>query len=193
MGTHKSKGNSNECKMHTTIVVNLVDKLFGIPRDILMSKTRLREVVNARAMCYFILRKHHDYTYSTIGENFDGKDHATILHGINTHNDLYITNFQGYKADFHKLEDAYKLKVAGDNVDDDNIFKMIKKIEEIEENLAIVKRGLIDSYSEGRPVDPVIEEKINQISDSDEKAGNNDERAILEQSIANGIQIGAGG
>jgi len=191
MGVHKK--DSGNCKMHTTIIINLIDQQLGIPKDILLSKTRMREVVSARAMCYFILRKHHDYAFAAIGKQFNGKDHATILHGVNTHNDLYITNWQGYKATFDKLDEAYILKIKGDDVEDDHFLSMIRKIESIEKDLAIVKRGLITSYAEGSPVDPILEEKINKISTKDETDGENDERAVLEKSIADGIRIGTAG
>jgi hypothetical protein len=44
--------------------------------------TRKRDYVEARALCYTLLRDHLNMSYCLIGYNFD-KTHASILHAVN--------------------------------------------------------------------------------------------------------------
>ena len=55
-----------------------------------MERTRLRKVVEARAIGYKVMQKTHNMSLSKIGELFK-KDHATVIHGLKTFDCLYET------------------------------------------------------------------------------------------------------
>ena len=53
---------------------------FGITQDILLSKTRKREICQARQIAMYLSRNLTKNSLSTIGSMIGGKDHATVLH-----------------------------------------------------------------------------------------------------------------
>ena len=76
--------------------------------DVLQSKTRKREIVQARQIAMYFSKNLTSSSLSTIGSVIGGKDHATVLHAYKTVNNLAETNkeFKSYIADIEK-----KLKV----------------------------------------------------------------------------------
>jgi chromosomal replication initiation ATPase DnaA len=52
-----------------------------------ISKSRKREFVRARYICYKIAREVFKYTQKSIGEFYGQRDHSTIIHGLDTIND----------------------------------------------------------------------------------------------------------
>jgi len=66
---------------------------FGISRDVLLSSTRKRQIVQARQISMYLSRKLiSNVSLSTIGSETGGKDHATVLHACNTVSDLCATD-----------------------------------------------------------------------------------------------------
>lgn len=75
---------------------------------------RLREFVHARKLVWAIARKHFGYTYTYLAR-FYGRDHSTIVHGVESISDTddYRTAEQYLRSEFPTLIDA--LDSAGDN------------------------------------------------------------------------------
>ena len=74
-------------------VQNTVCDWFGISREVLLSSTRKRQIVQARQISMFLCRKLiGNVSLSTIGSETGGKDHATVLHACNTVSDLCSTD-----------------------------------------------------------------------------------------------------
>lgn len=71
----------------------------------LRSKNRSRDYLYRRYYLYNELRK-LNYTLSEIGNVFGGKHHATILHGIRQHEDLYRFGYDDYKIATKKIDDV---------------------------------------------------------------------------------------
>lgn len=96
-----------EPKIEITIpkIQNTVCQYFGIPEDMFMSKTRKREIVQARQIAMYLSRSMTKTSLASIGEALGGKDHATVLHACNTVNDLIDTdrNFRSYLHDIEKM------------------------------------------------------------------------------------------
>ncbi len=51
-------------------------------------KTRLREVVLPRQVAMYLAKEYTDLSLKTIGYHFGGRDHSTVIHAIQTINDL---------------------------------------------------------------------------------------------------------
>ena len=69
-----------EIKTKANEVINHVCKLYGIELSELMSKSRLRELVEPRQILFYILHKKLNIPCQKVGAMF-GKNHATVLHG----------------------------------------------------------------------------------------------------------------
>ncbi len=86
-------------------VQKIVCDYFNITRDELLSKTRKRQIVQARQIAMYMSRTLINCSLSTIGAEIGGKDHATVLHACTTVNDLMSTDktFKQYVTDIEKL------------------------------------------------------------------------------------------
>jgi chromosomal replication initiator protein len=89
-------------------IQKVVCDYFDMNVDVLQSKTRKREIVQARQIAMFFSKNLTSSSLSTIGSVIGGKDHATVLHAYKTVNNLAETNkeFKSYITDIEK-----KLKV----------------------------------------------------------------------------------
>ena len=78
---------------------------FKITRELMLSKTRKREIVQARQIAMYLGRNLTKTSLAAIGAQIGGKDHATVLHACNTVSDLIETdrNFRQYVTDIEKL------------------------------------------------------------------------------------------
>ena len=85
-------------------IQKVVCDYFNLPMELLKSKTRKREVVQARQIAMFFSKKHTKLSLASIGAQTGGKDHATVLHACKTVNNLMDTDkrFRVYIDDLEK-------------------------------------------------------------------------------------------
>jgi hypothetical protein len=84
----------------------------------LYTHSRNREIVYKRYFLYAQLRD--DMTYQAIGELF-GKDHASIVHGINIHKSWMAINDKVYLKYTKKIKEDYETKVMNGYADKERI------------------------------------------------------------------------
>ncbi|MCL2501565.1 MAG: chromosomal replication initiator protein DnaA [Bacteroidales bacterium] len=77
---------------------------FGLQSEHLLSKTRKREIVQARQIAMYLSRSMTKTSLASIGSQIGGKDHATVLHACNTVCDLMDTDrqFRQYVVEIEK-------------------------------------------------------------------------------------------
>jgi len=85
-------------------IQKVVCDYFDLPIELLKSKTRKREVVQARQIAMFFSKKLTKSSLAKIGQQCGGKDHATVLHACRTVNNLSETDkgFRKYLVDLEK-------------------------------------------------------------------------------------------
>ncbi|RLD44096.1 MAG: chromosomal replication initiator protein DnaA, partial [Bacteroidetes bacterium] len=85
-------------------IQKVVCDYFSMPLDLINSKTRKREIVQARQLAMFFSKKHTKSSLATIGLHCGNKDHATVLHACRTVNNLLETDkqFRVYVEDIDK-------------------------------------------------------------------------------------------
>ena len=71
----------------------------------LLSKSRKRQIVQARQISMYMSRNLINCSLSTIGAETGGKDHATVLHACTTVSDLmaFDKTFRQYVTDIEKM------------------------------------------------------------------------------------------
>jgi chromosomal replication initiator protein len=79
-----------------------------MPVDSLLSKTRKREVVQARQIAMFFSKNLTKSSLASIGSQIGQKDHATVLHACKTVNNLMDTDKQ-FKCDIEEIEKRLKV------------------------------------------------------------------------------------
>ena len=92
-------------------VVKSVCEYFDLTRDMLLSRSRKRQFVQARQIAMYLSRNYiPNISLSTIGAEIGGKDHATVLHACSTVQDLMETDkvFRQYVADIEKVLNPVK-------------------------------------------------------------------------------------
>jgi chromosomal replication initiator protein len=82
---------------------------FDLPMELLKSKTRKREVVQARQISMFFSKKMTKNSLANIGAHCGGKDHATVLHACRTVVNLSETDKQ-FRRDLDELEKKLTLQ-----------------------------------------------------------------------------------
>ncbi len=89
-------------------IQKVVCDYFGLPSDVLHTKTRKREIVQARQIAMFFSKNLTKSSLSTIGSLIGGKDHATVLHACKTVNNL-IESDKRFKGQVEDIERKLKL------------------------------------------------------------------------------------
>ena len=62
------------------LILNIVAKAFNLSSDLLISKTRKREIVLARQIAMYFATRFTHLTLKAIGLHFGGRDHSTVIH-----------------------------------------------------------------------------------------------------------------
>jgi len=89
-------------------IQKIVCEYFGLPSDVLQTKTRKREIVQARQIAMFFSKSMTKSSLSTIGSIIGGKDHATVLHACKTVNNLKDTD-KRFKSQIEDIERRLKI------------------------------------------------------------------------------------
>ena len=69
-------------------VIEVVNKYFGINEEQILSKSRKRDLVEARQFTQYYLHKVLNYTCVKVGKITGNRDHATVLHACDATKDL---------------------------------------------------------------------------------------------------------
>ena len=96
----------SDSKVEVTVggIQNAVCSYFSISEEQFLSKTRKREIVQARQIAMYLSHTLTKTSLSSIGTQLGGKDHATVIHACNTVADLMETDrsFRGYVAEIER-------------------------------------------------------------------------------------------
>jgi len=98
----------NKHEITIDYIQKIVCDYFNMPVDSLHSKTRKREVVQARQIAMFFSKNLTKSSLASIGSQIGHKDHATVLHACKTVNNLIDTDKQ-FKYDIDEIEKRLKV------------------------------------------------------------------------------------
>lgn len=94
------------------ITIDYIQKIvcdyFNMPTDSLQSKTRKREIVQARQIAMFFSKTLTKSSLASIGSQIGNKDHATVLHACKTVNNLIDTD-KHFRVDVEEIEKRLKV------------------------------------------------------------------------------------
>lgn len=89
-------------------IQKVVCNYFEMPVEVLNSKTRKREIVQARQIAMFFAKVMTKTSLASIGSIIGGKDHATVLHACKTVKNLIETD-KKFKKDLEEIEKRLKM------------------------------------------------------------------------------------
>jgi chromosomal replication initiator protein len=78
----------SEREVNIDTIIEVVTDHFSINMTEIKGKTRLREVVYPRQIAMFLAKELTSLSLKSIGYHFGGRDHSTVIHAIQTINDL---------------------------------------------------------------------------------------------------------
>ena len=95
-----------ETEVNIELITQTVCEYFNLTRDMMLAKSRKRQIVQARQIAMYECRNLiQNCSLSTIGSELGGKDHATVLHACSTVQDLMSTDklFRQWVEDIEHL------------------------------------------------------------------------------------------
>ena len=84
-------------------IQEVVCEHFNIPSELLQTKTRKREVVQARQLAMYFCKNYTKYSLSYIGSQIGKKDHATVLYACKAVTDLIETD-RNFKIQVEEIQ-----------------------------------------------------------------------------------------
>ncbi|MCD6375326.1 MAG: chromosomal replication initiator protein DnaA [Caldisericaceae bacterium] len=69
-------------------IVEYTASVFNLSSDHLRAKTRKKDIVRARQVAMYLAKQMTNHSLITIGLHFGGRDHSTVIHAINTIEEL---------------------------------------------------------------------------------------------------------
>ena len=84
-------------------IQNVVCEHFDLSKDILHSKSRKREIVQARQIAMFLSKAYTKNSLQSIGTQIGQRDHATVLHACKTVNNLRDTD-KTFRSSLKEIE-----------------------------------------------------------------------------------------
>jgi chromosomal replication initiator protein len=86
-----------------------VSEYFKVTIDELKDKTRKKEIVIARQLAMYFSKEYTNLSLKTIGYHFGGRDHSTVIHAVQSVNDMYDTD-NSFKRSLDEVRKKLKLK-----------------------------------------------------------------------------------
>jgi len=91
-------------------IQKMVCDYFSIPVEKIQSKTRKREIVQARQLAMYFSKNYTKSSLAAIGSKCGNKDHATVLHACKTVKNLADTD-KSFKKYVDEIENIIKVKI----------------------------------------------------------------------------------
>ena len=84
-------------------IKDTVSEFYSIKKDLIHSPSRKREIVQARQVTMFFIKKHTELSLSQIGIQVGNRSHATVLHACNTVKNYYDFD-KSFRSDLEEIE-----------------------------------------------------------------------------------------
>jgi len=65
-------------------IQDTVSEYFNVKKELIQSASRKREIVQARQVTMYFIKKHTELSLAQIGVQVGNRNHATVLHACNT-------------------------------------------------------------------------------------------------------------
>jgi len=88
-----------------------VSDFFKVDLDDLKAKTRKREIVIARQVAMYFSKDYTNHSLKSIGYHFGGRDHSTVIHAVQSVNDMIDTNAK-FRYSIEELKKKLKMRTV---------------------------------------------------------------------------------
>ena len=87
-----------------------VSEFFKVDLDSLKGKVKKREIVIPRQVAMYFCKRYTQLTLALIGENFGGRDHSTVIHALESVEDMMKTD-SNFKSSVEELGKKLKMRM----------------------------------------------------------------------------------
>ena len=88
-----------------------VSEYFDVSLEDLKAKTRKKEIVIARQTAMYFTKEYTNHSLKSIGYHFGGRDHSTVIHAVQSVNDMIDTDSK-FKTSIDELKKKLKMKTV---------------------------------------------------------------------------------
>jgi chromosomal replication initiator protein len=96
-----------EKKITIEKIQDIVSAFYNVKLQDIQSKSRKREIVQARHISMFLSKKYTDASYAHIGHKIGNRDHATVLHACKAVQDTIDTD-KSFRSEMQEIEKKVK-------------------------------------------------------------------------------------
>lgn len=98
-----------ETEVGVDFIQKTVSEYYGIALDELKAKTRKKEIVTARQVAMYFCKEFTNHSLKSIGYHFGGRDHSTVIHAVQTVNDIMETD-SSFRNAVLELKKKFKMR-----------------------------------------------------------------------------------
>ncbi|HLF32649.1 MAG TPA: helix-turn-helix domain-containing protein, partial [Cyclobacteriaceae bacterium] len=88
-----------------------IAEYFHVKPEDLKDKTRKKEIVIARQLAMYFAKEYTNHSLKSIGYHFGGRDHSTVIHAVQSVNDMYDTDSR-FRNSVEDLKKKLKMKTV---------------------------------------------------------------------------------
>ncbi len=107
--TLKSIVKNIESEVGIEYIQKTVSEYFNVSSDDLKAKTRKKEIVIARQLAMYFSKDYTNHSLKSIGSHFGGRDHSTVIHALQSVNDMLDTDAR-FRSSFSELKKKFQMK-----------------------------------------------------------------------------------
>ncbi len=98
-----------ETEVGIDYIQKTVSEYYHLKTDQLKDKTRKKEIVIARQIAMYFSKEYTNHSLKSIGFHFGGRDHSTVIHAVQSVNDMIDTNTH-FKDSVDDIKKKLKLR-----------------------------------------------------------------------------------
>ncbi len=91
-GTLKNIVHNIDAEVGIDFIQKTVSENFNVKVEDMKAKTRKKEIVVARQVAMYFSKSYTNHSLKTIGYHFGGRDHSTVIHAVQSVNDMMETD-----------------------------------------------------------------------------------------------------
>jgi len=100
-----------ESEVGIDFIQKTVSDYFDVALDDLKAKTRKKEIVIARQTAMYFSKEYTNHSLKSIGYHFGGRDHSTVIHAVQSVNDMIDTDTK-FKSSIEELKKKLKMRTV---------------------------------------------------------------------------------
>lgn len=100
-----------ETEVNIDYIQKVVSAFFNVSQEQMQSKSRKRELVVARQVAMYFSKEYTNHSLKSIGQHFGGRDHSTVIHAVQSVNDMMETDSK-FKHSVNELSRKIKSRAV---------------------------------------------------------------------------------